>query len=65
MVKAIFQHCALFSHLTVAEDIGFALRILGRPKSESAPPRPAFGRQDEICEAPANRIVAGFIDADS
>lgn len=35
-VNTVFQHYALFPHLTVAQNIGFALRMLGRPKAESA-----------------------------
>jgi spermidine/putrescine transport system ATP-binding protein len=33
-VNTVFQHYALFPHLTVAQNIGFALRMLGRPKAE-------------------------------
>jgi spermidine/putrescine transport system ATP-binding protein len=35
-VNTVFQHYALFPHLTVAGNIGFALRMLGRPKPEIA-----------------------------
>jgi len=35
-VNTVFQHYALFPHLTVAQNIGFALRMLGRPRAESA-----------------------------
>ncbi|HMS95736.1 MAG TPA: ABC transporter ATP-binding protein [Tabrizicola sp.] len=35
-VNTVFQHYALFPHLTVAQNIGFALRMLGRPKAEIA-----------------------------
>jgi spermidine/putrescine transport system ATP-binding protein len=35
-VNTVFQHYALFPHLTVAENIGFALRMLGRPRVEAA-----------------------------
>jgi spermidine/putrescine transport system ATP-binding protein len=35
-VNTVFQHYALFPHLTVAGNIGFALRMLGRPKAEIA-----------------------------
>lgn len=32
-VNTVFQHYALFPHLTVAQNVGFALRMLGRPQS--------------------------------
>lgn len=35
-VNTVFQNYALFPHLTVAENVGFALRMLGRPKPEIA-----------------------------
>jgi len=35
-VNTVFQHYALFPHLTVAQNVGFALRMLGRPQSEIA-----------------------------
>jgi spermidine/putrescine transport system ATP-binding protein len=35
-VNTVFQHYALFPHLTVAGNIGFALRMLGRSKAEIA-----------------------------
>ena len=35
-VNTVFQTYALFPHLTVAENVGFALRMLGRPKAEIA-----------------------------
>ena len=33
-VNTVFQSYALFPHLTVAENIGFGLEMLGRPKAE-------------------------------
>jgi sulfate transport system ATP-binding protein len=33
-VGFVFQHYALFRHMTVADNIGFALRVRGRPKAE-------------------------------
>ena len=33
-VNTVFQHYALFPHLTVAQNVGFALRMLGRPQAE-------------------------------
>ncbi|KIC20146.1 ABC transporter ATP-binding protein [Leisingera sp. ANG-Vp] len=33
-VNTVFQNYALFPHMTVAENIGFGLEMLGRPKSE-------------------------------
>jgi spermidine/putrescine transport system ATP-binding protein len=33
-VNTVFQHYALFPHMTVAENVGFGLQMLGRPKSE-------------------------------
>ncbi len=33
-VNTVFQHYALFPHLSVAQNVGFALRMLGRPKAE-------------------------------
>ncbi len=35
-VNTVFQHYALFPHLTVAQNVGFALRMLGRPRVEIA-----------------------------
>ena len=35
-VNTVFQHYALFPHLTVAQNVGFALRMLGRPQAEMA-----------------------------
>ncbi|MFC3076196.1 ABC transporter ATP-binding protein [Shinella pollutisoli] len=35
-VNTVFQNYALFPHLTVAENIGFGLKMLGRPKAETA-----------------------------
>ncbi len=33
-VGFVFQHYALFRHMTVAENIGFPLKVRGRPKAE-------------------------------
>jgi spermidine/putrescine transport system ATP-binding protein len=33
-VNTVFQNYALFPHMTVAENIGFGLRMLGRPRAE-------------------------------
>ena len=33
-VNTVFQSYALFPHMTVAENIGFGLRMLGKPKAE-------------------------------
>jgi spermidine/putrescine transport system ATP-binding protein len=33
-VNTVFQNYALFPHMTVAENIGFGLEMLGKPKSE-------------------------------
>lgn len=35
-VNTVFQHYALFPHLTVAQNVGFALRMLGRGRAEIA-----------------------------
>ncbi len=35
-VGLVFQHYALFRHMTVAENIGFALRVRHRPRAELA-----------------------------
>lgn len=35
-VNTVFQHYALFPHLTVGQNVGFALRMLGRPQAEIA-----------------------------
>jgi sulfate transport system ATP-binding protein len=32
----VFQHYALFRHMTVAENIGYSLKVRGRPKAEIA-----------------------------
>ena len=39
-VNTVFQNYALFPHLTVAENIGFGLQMLGRPAAEIAACRP-------------------------
>jgi len=33
-VNTVFQHYALFPHMSVAENVGFGLRMQGRPKDE-------------------------------
>jgi spermidine/putrescine transport system ATP-binding protein len=33
-VNTVFQHYALFPHMTVAENVGFGLRMQGRPQAE-------------------------------
>jgi spermidine/putrescine transport system ATP-binding protein len=35
-VNTVFQSYALFPHMTVAQNIGFALKMLGKPKAEIA-----------------------------
>jgi spermidine/putrescine transport system ATP-binding protein len=35
-VNTVFQHYALFPHMTVAENVGFSLRMLKRPRDEAA-----------------------------
>ncbi|MBS0658409.1 MAG: TOBE-like domain-containing protein [Verrucomicrobia bacterium] len=35
-VGFVFQHYALFRHMTVAENVGYGLRVRGRPKSRIA-----------------------------
>ena len=35
-VNTVFQNYALFPHMTVAQNIGFGLKMLGRPKAEVA-----------------------------
>jgi sulfate transport system ATP-binding protein len=35
-VGLVFQHYALFRHMTVADNVGFALRVRGRPSGEIA-----------------------------
>jgi multiple sugar transport system ATP-binding protein len=35
-IAMVFQNYALYPHMTVAENMGFALKIAGRPKSEIA-----------------------------
>ena len=35
-VNTVFQNYALFPHMTVADNIGFGLKMLGRPKAEVA-----------------------------
>jgi spermidine/putrescine transport system ATP-binding protein len=35
-INTVFQSYALFPHLTVAQNVGFGLQMLGRPKSEVA-----------------------------
>jgi sulfate transport system ATP-binding protein len=35
-VGLVFQHYALFRHMTVADNVGFALRVRGRPAGEVA-----------------------------
>jgi sulfate transport system ATP-binding protein len=43
-VGLVFQHYALFRHMTVADNVGFALRVRGRPASEIS------ARVDELLE---------------
>src|SRR5437899_1111099 len=35
-VNTVFQHYALFPHLTVTENVGYGLKVAGLPKSEVA-----------------------------
>ena len=35
-INTVFQNYALFPHMTVAENISFGLRMLGKPKAETA-----------------------------
>jgi multiple sugar transport system ATP-binding protein len=46
-VAMVFQSYALYPHMTVAENMGFALKLAGRPKSEVAA---AVGRAAEILQ---------------
>ena len=43
-VNTVFQNYALFPHMTVERNVGFGLRMLGRPKDEAA------RRVDEVLE---------------
>jgi spermidine/putrescine transport system ATP-binding protein len=36
LVNTVFQNYALFPHMTVAQNIGFGLKMLGRPRAEIA-----------------------------
>ena len=46
-VAMVFQSYALYPHMTVAENMGFALKMAGRPKAEIAA---AVGRAAEILQ---------------
>src|SRR5688572_27842539 len=46
-VAMVFQSYALYPHMTVAENMGFALKLAGRPKKEVAD---AVGRAAEILQ---------------
>ena len=46
-VAMVFQSYALYPHMTVAQNLGFALRMAGRPRSEIAA---AVGRAAEILQ---------------
>jgi len=46
-VAMVFQSYALYPHMTVAQNLGFALRMAGRPKAEIAA---AVGRAAEILQ---------------
>src|ERR1700751_4991763 len=46
-VAMVFQSYALYPHMTVAENMGFALKLAGRPKAEVAA---AVGRAAEILQ---------------
>src|ERR1700723_2497074 len=35
-VNTVFQHYALFPHLTVEQNVGYGLRVAGRPEAETA-----------------------------
>src|SRR5206468_520376 len=43
-VNTVFQHYALFPHLTVAENVGYGLKVARLPKSEVA------GRVEQVLE---------------
>jgi len=49
-VAMVFQSYALYPHMTVAENMGFALKLAGRPKAEVAA---AVGRAAEILQISA------------
>ena len=46
-VNTVFQHYALFPHMTVAENVGFGLRMLGKPAAEIAKTREGVARAGE------------------
>jgi len=56
-INTVFQSYALFPHMTVAENIGFGLKMLDKPKSEIVPRVQEMLRLVRM-EALANRPVA-------
>jgi spermidine/putrescine transport system ATP-binding protein len=56
-VNTVFQSYALFPHMTVAENIGFGLEMLGRPKAEITARVDAMLRLVRMEELTARRIT--------
>ncbi len=61
-VNTVFQSYALFPHLTVAENVAFGLRMLGRPREETAARVSAMLRlvhMEELGERRTDQISGG------
>ncbi|ETX29738.1 ABC transporter ATP-binding protein [Roseivivax isoporae] len=61
-VNTVFQSYALFPHMSVAENVGFGLRMLGRPKDEIAATvreMLALVRMSELAERQTAQISGG------
>src|SRR4051794_31176833 len=61
-VNTVFQNYALFPHMTVAQNIGFGLEMLGRPKDEVAATVTAMlrlVRMEELRNRRTNQISGG------
>ena len=66
-IAMVFQNYALYPHMTVADNMGFALKIAGTPKDEiiKLGILQQVGAPTELYDRPANVFVAGFIGSPS
>ncbi len=51
----VFQNYALYPHMTVAENIGYALKVAGLRKAERAPAGAAGRREPRPCRVPRSQ----------